>query len=257
MAIHAITDADIAILKNLRARVDSILRNDSIGFQDQDVVNQASDAYIVAIPAGGIPGIISGTSTVFATDPTTVEVRNIDGVDDIIDPAFTIEVNNVSSNDITSVYAIAVKTKFGKWVVADNLDSGTGTGGGGGCTCSNVPISTDIPTWMIVVDPNGVTSRLDPEDFMLDFSDVLVDPDDCWIGVRTGTGSGQGTDDADNPDTLFHKKPGTLLGEADCSFVHRIDGVFCYLKVDDAGHVLGGFSATLGSWQSPFFPVEP
>lgn len=229
MALHVLTDADKTLLKTLFEDVDR-LKQKGLITGPSDVPNQASDIFIIGIPTGGIPPtFLNQTSAEFETNPRVCNVYKIDPAINQINQVIglTILVHNLGDSLIDSFFAIAKKTKFGRWVLADEFGGeGTGTGTGTGTeTCND-----------------------------------LIDPDDCWLGCRqviSGTGGGS----PGIPGTIFHKQPWEEILEADCVQVYAMncdnEGTtdICYIKFDDGGHLIGVHLYNAG-WASPWFGDE-
>lgn len=78
----------------------------------------------------------------------------------------------------------------------------------------------------------------------------LIDGDDCWIGVGS------------TAPALNHLQPWTSTTIAACSVFHVTDfdnsgtNDLCYMKFDDAGHLIGYVNYT-STWQSPWGFTEP
>lgn len=143
MALHLLTDAEIAILRDVIAerknrRVNTPSRPSGERSYSEGEDHQAPEVYIAYPPSGGIPALVRGEGTGTGTgtgtgnvedepgvaECTIYDIINRNGIPELVaSPAHSRDVYNISTAAISQDWIQIHRSKQGKWLAI--------TGGGG------------------------------------------------------------------------------------------------------------------------------
>lgn len=154
--VYFLTESDRRKLAEVVDYVDSMRRNVKLRSQDA-TPSQAAEVYVALTPAAGIPAMVVGGVSTDNPPKATCAIYQIlpdekAGTANRMMPVTysSVDVYNVTSSAIAgSIWVLAVKDKYGNWVVA-----GVAGTGGGASTPSNAvqitgalvtPGGTDVP----------------------------------------------------------------------------------------------------------------